>query len=238
MQLHRLLGRLVGFTALLPFTSFAAAININATCEMGNCASPDILAEGNTLSVPFSFVYTFANSDQYSVTGIVGASNLTNTTGIARISPRSIELIYLGNSTNSASAADTLVIDFLQQYQRPPGTGTGTTGFESMSGDFSGPYASTSSVEGQVFSFGGTAMLLMGPFLPPNPFSVSLTNQPLSFAPTQILDYRVTAVFGAGSSVGATISIDGAPTPEPATCLIVSNGILVLAAAARRRMPR
>jgi hypothetical protein len=226
MRLNWFLGRLLVSTTLFAGAALAA-ISIDGTCEVGTCTSPGLLAGGNSVNLPFSFDYTFVDGDQYLVAGDMSATNQTG--GPVSINFSLSMLTYLGNSFSSASAADTLVIDFLQDYQRPSGTGTDTSGVESFSGSFSGLFASASSVEGQLFSTGGTAMLLMGPFFPPNAFASSESNQPFSFAPTTTLDFRTTIVFGLGSNVGATVMI-GNSVPEPATwLLLVSGGTLLFA---------
>jgi len=240
MRSHQLLGGLLVWMTLSTVTTFAAAINVNGTCEVGTCTPPDLLAMGDSVSAPFSFVYTFANTDQYRGTGTVAASNTSDTNGLVQITAASIILTYLGNSSGTLSSADTLVIDFLQNFQTPFPTQTNTTGFEFISGDFSGSYSLASSVSGQGFTNGGTAMLLMGPFFPPNPFSASNTNQPVSVGPTTLLDYRDTVTFGAGSNVGATISVANVPPvstiPEPATWVFSGTGALILLLTNRRRV--
>ena len=76
-------------------------------------------------------------------------------------------------------------------------------------------------------------MALMGPFSPPNPFTDSRSNQPFSSGPVSLLDFRDTVVFGAGSGVGATITVNNVPTtpsavPEPATWLYLVSGMLFM----------
>jgi MYXO-CTERM domain-containing protein len=234
------LSRSALVAATLVATAVAASINVNGTCEVGMCSVSDSLAPGASVNVPFTFMYTFANSDRYQGTGTIAASSTYNTNGFIRITASDLALTYLGNSTGTVSAFDTLVIDFLQYFETPGGSGSNTTGFEYITGDFSGAYGGASSVTGQVFTTGGTSMAVMGPFFPPNPFVASNTNQPVSGgATTSLLDYRDTVVFGAESGVGATIRITNVPpsvepVPEPATWLLGASG-LVLATLLRRR---
>jgi hypothetical protein len=111
MRSHQLLGGLLVWMTLSTVTTFAAAINVNGTCEVGTCTPPDLLAMGDSVSVPFSFVYTFANTDQYRGTGTVAASNTSDTNGLVEMTAASITLTYLGNSSGTLSSADTLVIE-------------------------------------------------------------------------------------------------------------------------------
>ncbi|HXB72286.1 MAG TPA: PEP-CTERM sorting domain-containing protein [Candidatus Acidoferrales bacterium] len=218
-------------STLLAGTAFAGAISVNGTCEFGACTPVDTLAEGTSLTDPFSFVYTFANTDEYRATGTLAARNLSNTTGIVRIALTGLTFTYLGNDSGTPSGADSLVIDFLQNFQTPFATGINRSGFEAINGTFGGPLANASSVQGQVFSNGGTAMALLGPFFPPAPFSSgSVTNQLFAFGPITLADFRYTISFGTGSGVGATFNIDNtAPTvPEPSAWLLMAGGVAFL----------
>jgi hypothetical protein len=235
MRLHQFSGGLVMCSGLLSATAFAGAINVSTTCQVGTCASPDILADGDSLSTPFSFVYTFANTDQYQATGTLAATNLSTAVGIIQITAANIALTYLGNGTGTASASDTFVIDFLQNFTAEGfGTGTNDNGFEFISGSFSGPYGGASSVQGQGFSNDGTSMALMGPFFPPDDFSDSNVFQPFSFSTTTLLDFRDTVTFGEGSNPGTTILVNNVPlgpsesVPEPSSLLLSGAGIALL----------
>lgn len=126
-------------------------------------------------------------------------------------------------------------IGFLQNYQ-VPSTGQGTGGFEVISGTFGGPLGFATSVAGQGFS-NGIALPLLGPFFPPDPFSELLTDLPISFGNPNLLEFRYTLTFGAGSDVGATISVNNSPAavPEPASMILLGTGLAALAGAARKR---
>src|SRR5579863_7548097 len=66
---------LILLAALSAATAFGDAISVNGLCEVGTCASPDILTNGNSISSPFSFIYTFANTDRYQVSGNFAATD-------------------------------------------------------------------------------------------------------------------------------------------------------------------
>jgi hypothetical protein len=214
----------------------AGAITINSLCEFGTCSPVDTLALGSSYSDPFSFTYTFANSDRYQVTGTLSA---TDTTALIE-ADETFTVTYLGNMSGTSSSADTLIIDFLQIFQTvATGTGSNNSGFDAIYGTFGGPLASTSRVEEQTFTNGGTAMALLGPFFPPGAFSESVTNQPFTFGPTTLLESQNTLSFGAGSGVNAAIQLSTTPpVPEPATLLLLGTGLVgasVRRARARRR---
>jgi hypothetical protein len=57
--------------ALFSAPLFAGSINVNGTCELGNCAKPDSLADGQSISLPFNFIYTFSNGDRFQIQGIL-----------------------------------------------------------------------------------------------------------------------------------------------------------------------
>ncbi len=214
-------------------SAFAGAISVNGTCEFGVCTPADTLSEGNSLTNPFNFIYTFANTDQYQAIGTLAATNLSNSTGYIEITAAGITLTYLGNNSGTASGSDTLVVDFLQNFQTPFGSGTGNNGFEYISGSFGGPLANASSVQGQGISNSGTAQAVLGPFFAPTPFSASNTNQPTKVGPTTLLDFKDTILFAAGSGIGSTINVSNTPspatpTPEPSAGLLMTGSLFLL----------
>ena len=221
----RFLG-LVPLACLLlsPF-AFATAVTVNGSCQVGPCLSSSSITDGGSITTPFSFVYVLPNTDRYQATGTIAAAATVSTFSITSAD---ISLSYLGNMSGTASGSDTLVIDFLQ-YFTAFGSFSNNSGYEYISGSFSGGYSNASSVEAQAFSAGGTAMALMGPFFPPNSFTDFRSEQPVSGSPLFALDFRDTVTFGAGSTPGATIDVSNvpsAPTPEPAPCLLLLTGSL------------
>ena len=232
MLYRSFVGGLITCLTFLTGTSFSASISINSTCEVGTCTTSDLLTPGASTTSPFSFVFALPNTDRYQATGTIGAINNflpLPVGGIIQINAANIALTYLGNNAGTVSADDTLSIDFLQYFQTLGASGTNSSGFESITGNFSGAYAGASNVAGQAISTGGTAQALMGPFFPPNSFSDSRTNQPFSFASTSLLDFRDTVVFGAGSGTGATINVNNvSAAPEPETWFLSGIALFLL----------
>jgi hypothetical protein len=117
-----------------------------------------------------------------------------------------------GNSTaNQASQSEeTLRIDFLQKFTVPVRAGINKSGSEYIDGVFAaGIFGPGTSVTGQRFSNGGTAMALMGPFFLTDSVSVTDSNtaQPFSFRPTTLLQFRDGITFGKGTEPGSTINV-------------------------------
>jgi hypothetical protein len=208
--------------------AFSGAISINSSCELGSCASPDVL--GNPGSIPeagFSYVYTFANTDSYLVTGSFGAANDAGGTFIGGAGPF---FTYLGNSTASASGTDVLSIDFLQGYTV---TNTSGTYNEGIAGFFAGPLAPGSSLSAQFFA-DGQALPVLGPYTFPGSIGSPLITANLSgLSSPLLLDFRLTATFDAGSGIGSVIA--GDVVPEPSSFSLLGMGLLAALAGVLRR---
>ncbi len=204
--------------------SFAGAIDINGTCELGNCAAPGILTSGQSTSASINFTYTFANTDSYHIFGSVAESNTNETISL------SLGAVYLGNASGTTSQADALTISFLQDYAEGF-TGT-VSGFrENMSMYFYGPIAGTSSGTAQ-WSFDGQKLPLMS-FAPSGPNSLSFTNITLSGLTEPLAgDWVQVFSFGQGSNVGATIS---GTAPEPSFTALLGVGLLAIASGIGRK---
>ena len=213
---------LVLVAAGLSAAAFGGAISVDGLCEVGNCASPDVLSAGSSISSPFSFTYTFADTDSYQVTGTLTASDTMGSGFSLFVAGPTVT--YLGNGGGTVSGADTLTIDFLQNFVVSFTAGSFS---ESIAGTFGGALASGSSAAGQDF-LDGHALPLMGPFPSSAPFSESFNNVSLSGLTSPLLfDARFTDVFAAGSAVGATINSN--PTvPEPATAGLMLAGLTAL----------
>jgi hypothetical protein len=233
---RRLILSLLGVTTLCVGTAFAGAISANGTCELGNCTTPDSLPAGQTTIAPFNFTYTFANTDQYSVSGAFAAAYKTST-----VIAEDVTVSYLGNSSSTASGADTLVLDFLQNFATtgfPPSENN--TGFESMNGTMSGPLGAGTSIQGQYFTNNGTGMAVMGPFSTAS-FSSSFTDQPYSFGPTTLVEFTDTFAFGAGTGVGGQINVltpNVSTIPEPSSLLLLGSGAILLLSRSRRLLAK
>ena len=192
---------------------FADGISVNGSCEFGACSPVGVLPTNGSVNDSFSLVYTFANSDRYQITGVVSAGGYSVSPFIG-FSRDTVTATFQGNNSGTTWVRISCRIDFLQAFQTPLSAGTSDSGFESIAGFFSGPISSASSAEHQFFSNGGTAMVLIGPFSPPNPFFGASTKQPFSFGPITSLDANFTFTFGAGSGVGSAIDVC-LSSPEP-----------------------
>ena len=199
------LGR---FVLLLPMVgmigAFGAAVSVNGTCQVGNCASPDQAPTGTSPTTAFNFVITLPNSDQYRIAGAINAINAPSAPRL--VSP--FTATYLGNSTGTVSGADVVEIDVLQNFQL---NFTLRTSTESLQGGFSGPLAAGSNVQGQLL-LSGQALPVMGPFPAPANFSFKSPSYNL-MALGSVVEFNVrhTFTFAAGSGVGSTIYNATAP---------------------------
>lgn len=222
---------LLGVLSLTPM-AFGAAISVNGTCELGNCASPDVLAPGGSDSGTFNFTYTLANSDQFSLSGNFGTSL---SSGFNSITGMNVSVVYLGNVHNATapSGADTLVSHELQGSQYPFTSGFF---FEQLNTVLFGPIASNSSVSEQ-FSVDGQALPVLGPFGPPGG-SASVKNVNLTGLTNPLLeDLQLTFDFGAGSKPGSTILVVTSSVPEPneIAMIVLPLSALVFFGLRRRR---
>ena len=225
--------RVVAVLAVASMSLFGSsvAIEVNGTCEMGNCTTPDTVAANTTLTTNFDFTFTFADTDMYRIFGSFIATD-TGGTGINSSSPFNVE--YLG--PNAASGTDVLTIDFFQNYAY---TGSSTGSFtETLRGTFAGPIAGGSSVTGR-FSFGGNVLPLQGPFSPPGAFLTTSSSIPVTGLTNPLLeDETRTYTFASGSLIGADVTNGTAsPVPEPSALLplsIVLLGLLIARAAGAR----
>ncbi len=182
--------------------TFGAAISVNGTCHVGNCASPDVAAAGTAPSTPFDFVVTLPNTDRYHISGSVEASASGNSVDLQA----PFTVTYLGNAAGKDSREDVLTIDLLQNCEYTPHAGRF---FEVTRGGFEGPIAPASAVLGQLF-VGGQALPVQGPFPVPaasrsfwvdsGPLPITGLGNPL------LLDLRRTITFAAGSGVGSKVS--------------------------------
>ncbi len=212
--------------ALVAATAFGAAVSVNGTCQVGVCASPDVLASQTSSSTSFNFAVTLPNTDQYRIVGTINASGTSSEVSI--VSPFTV--VYMGNASGTASAADVVNLDVLQNF---------TLGFilrhstESAEGGFGGALAAGSNVQIQLV-IGGQALPVIGPF--PSPASFSFKSQSYTLSPPAnpvLFDVRHIFTFGAGSGVGATIYNaltpgstlgDGSDSTAPTACDASSSG--------------
>jgi hypothetical protein len=215
---------------LLPSKAFPGAISVNGTCEIGNCAFPDILPINSTTSGYFSAIYTFPDTDSYRV---IGSFSAQNTNGDSWSFSIGISMTYLGDATGSPSGADTAIIDWLQNNENVCVGCSGTFG-EGTGGSFGGPIAANSIAQAQLF-VDGSPLPVIGPSSPPGSWGGSFGNVPISGLTNPLLfEWTDTFTFGAGSGVGANITQGVVVTPEPSTLLLLGTALLGLALVGNR----
>jgi len=222
---------LLGFSTLST-SATAEAIRINSTCEVGDCPNPGVLGIGTSLTTPFDFTYTFANTDSYRLQGNLFTTNQA-TTFLLQITDFVVS--YEGNTSGFASSTDVLVSDFLQGIDSAQAY---RAGFESIGGVFGPGLGLASGASGQV-SFAGNSLPMLGPFTPPPaPFSESYQGPVTIPRGNILLDYQYTLTFGSGSETGSSIELNPtqptAVTPEPATWTLMGSGFIGLVGLLRR----
>jgi hypothetical protein len=231
------LAALLAASTLNPHAT-AEAIRVNGTCEVGNCSNPGILNVGGSLSSPFDFTYSFANTDSYRLEGTVFADQQP---GEDILGVTNFIVTYLGNNSGTASDNDVLTSEFLQEYPRH-GAGTESY-FETLDGTL-GPDLGLASSAGATFGENGHLTPPLGPVSsPPADFDVSKSGTIYVPAELPELDYAYTLDFGQGSSPGSSITlypttspVNPAPVPEPNTIILLGTGLLGCSEAIRRKI--
>jgi hypothetical protein len=214
---------LVALALAAPGLVLPAALSLNGTCELNTCSPVDTLNVGQSTSGAVNFVYTFANGDRYQVSGDYSTGNdAVNGTSIS-FNPA---VFYLGTAASSTapSQADTLTLDFLQNYNFP-GSLDGYY-FESTTSSVSGPIASDSTYTAQLF-YDGQGLGVMGPYGPG--INTGFNQQNLTGLTNPLMaDFNFVYSFGAGSDPGSGIASISA-VPEPASLLLLLTGGVVVA---------
>ena len=207
--------RVLSFSALLCMASWPClpaaiqATGSSTSCEVGNCASPGTLSPGDSVgTTAYSFIYTFANTDKYFVAGSYSAS------GAAPSISFSATATYLGNSTSTASASDTLSVDLLQFFSyndNPDGT-------YDESATLSQANVAPGSYVTSELSFGGQGIGLMGPLTTLGSQSFSMSAVLTGLANPNEADFNYTFHIAAGSPA----------VPEPAEAGFLALGIATI----------
>lgn len=119
MLLRSNLFRLAAMLLALPVLGTCTAISINAVCQVGNCDSPDSIGVGQSSTGSFSYLYTFADGDQYSITGTFSNSYPGINTNF---SPTVTYLDNNGNIWTPAVQTDVLSLVMFQNFYDPTGS--------------------------------------------------------------------------------------------------------------------
>lgn len=230
----RIIGTAVLICAFATCFSRASTIQVNGMCEQGTCGSPDVLALGSTISTPFDFTFTFANSDSYRLQGQSGG---INTPAEFDLTLSDFVVTYLGNSSGTSSQTDVLDNDFTQSYAfRTGGRGTETV---SLFGTFGAGLGSASSASAYGTDRGVNRISLGPVFPPPDDFFSTATINTNTAAGMPVFDYHFILTFGAGSTEGSYITVYptpmASPVPEPSTFTLVASAAVGLLELGRRR---
>jgi hypothetical protein len=212
---------------LVSVPAFCDAIQVNGTCESGNCTTPDTLSAGATSTRSSIFFITLPNTDSYEVSVIDAITNFSALPGFPSLGFLTTTATYLGNTAEGTSADDTLTIDLLQNLASTSehfGPGAFATSF-TIYGQFGTSIAAGSD---------GSANFTLGPFTSASadvtPTVLSATSSPVGFVGTfnnpNLYDGILVDHFAAGSAAGSSISVSDAPiTPEPDTLILLGVGL-------------
>jgi hypothetical protein len=172
----------------------------------------DSLNLGDAVNGSFQFAYTFANTDNYEITGTYSASEARGAgTSIGFV----VNAFYLGNSTNTASANDVLRVDLLQNYLYP--YALDGTYFASAGGSLDPSVAPGSSFKAEL-TYNGQSVGVIGPFSGPGFQSGSTSATLTGLTNPLAADFSYTYDFAAGST----------PTPEPTALALSAAGLLAV----------
>jgi len=195
-----------------------AGVQVNSTCEVGICGAGAGTITSSA-STPFNFNYTFANGDQYLITGSVSGSDSGGTlSGISA----SFVVQYVG-PTSVSSGTDVLNVQLYYNFANFVASKT-ISGV--LQGQFVGSFGSGTSVTGQL-TVGGNALSVLGPLTPPGSFSTSSGATLSGLGNPLPAELSRTYTFGAGTAIGAQVTNGSAsplPAPGPQTLPHVADG--------------
>ena len=214
-----------------PFALRAEAVSVNAVCEVGNCATPDSLGDGQSTSGTFTVNLTFGDGDSYNLTGSYGASYSTVNGSTISINPI---VTYTGAAPSLGT--DTIHLAALQNYFDPSCCTWAGTYTESVPLVATGGFGAGSQMSGQLF-YDLVGVGLVGPYAAPGSYfqtkSANLDFGALDTSDTLAAEFDFDFTFGQGTLPGAA---EGASsTPEPASFVLCGLGLLALTGGVYRR---
>lgn len=219
------------FSLAAPFAMRAEAVSVNSVCEVGNCATPDSLSNGQSTSGTFNVNLTFGDGDSYNLTGNYAASYSTLNGSTIAINPI---VTYKGSAPSLGT--DTIQLSALQNYFDPSCCTWAGTYTESVPLVAGGVFGAGSQMSGQLF-YDLVGLGQVGPFAAPGSYfqtrSANLDFGALDTSDTLAADFDFDFTFGAGTSPGA---VEGASsTPEPASFVLCGLGLLAITSGVYRR---
>jgi hypothetical protein len=215
---------ILGFTLCAPFAAKSGAIDVNGTCELGDCSSVDSLSNGMSASANFNFDYTFGDGDTYNISGSYSASYSSITGSTISVEP---VITYVGASPSADT--DTVNLALLQNYFDSSAGSWAGTYTEDVPLDLGGPVGPGSTISGELF-YDGVGVGLAGPFGPGSNFvteSASLDFGANDTSDTLSAAFDFAVQFGAGTQPGA--SADAVTTPEPMMALPFGLSLILIA---------
>ncbi|HEY3740278.1 MAG TPA: hypothetical protein VGL53_10560 [Bryobacteraceae bacterium] len=207
--MHRFAFWSVLAAAVFSKPALALAILVNGVCYVGNCAAPDQLVLGQTISTPFDFVVTMSDGDAYRINGTLSSTRTAD--GITSTGFRNIT--FIGNNAPGNFAPtkfpDSFSIQFLQDNAAPTKT---SLRLESEQGNFT---FSNQNVPRTTAAFdrsiNGVLLPRIGPFSPPSGGGSAnvlvLFEAGKSFLVNSVYFYT----FASGTQLGASITENGMP---------------------------
>ncbi len=220
--------RLALLALALPIAGFSTALQASGNggsvtiCEFG-AACPDPFSTTTAVGISpspiansgtYSFVYTFADLDQYTVTGTWSADYTTGTDVI--FNPTVTYLGYNGNTSHASVGNDTLTLDLYQNfYDNTPGTWSGPPAACEYFGVTVAPNSSATAD----LSYGGQQIgtLTAGPGTSNQSLCTVLTiPPPTGTAPFLASDFDMTFTFADNTAPNTTTTVFAIPEPSSA----------------------
>jgi hypothetical protein len=194
--------RLVAIALATPLIALPAAIEINGTCELGNCASPDSLVgnAGNGVypqDLTGSFSYPVAvGSDNFVVTGSYDTGYTASSGTFVNVFPA---ITYVG--TGPSTSLDKITFDIFQNF------------FDSTPGTWDGTYTETvpltvgaNSTASAQLLWDGQSVGLVGPYGPGTYNASQSANLTGLDGNTLSADYQFVFTFDPGTPAGWAIT--------------------------------